>query len=655
MKRTKYILLAVIFGVLAVANSFAQITTEFSNIEIRQANYQDIKGNPLTVVVDEDDIIKTPMSSRTKDLDDGYVKVPLGFKYEFNGETYEYIYVNVNGFATFGRMDNGRLVEPPLLLSTIKNAPNAFFNDDPSFPVNVLAPFWGDHYYREENSNFDGYLPSEISILTETDANGFMTFTVQWKNININYLLGTEKIKSSVANFQLKIYQSTQLYTRQGDIEFCYGQIGGNINSNDTRVITNKSVVGMKGYKKAQGTGADYLNGLVWDDEIDITKTTYIMEGSKSAELSNQWTPSGATNSRIRFTSYGRSKEKEWWGDGDCDFSKVTGGRHNQYAQYQNRWVTPNDARVIMNSIATKNYLDPTIERAAYHGDVNHNGRYFFNTTGNKVNITWKNEFYDDSLENDITKEISNPKQQIYFQVTEYDASLILFYIGGKIIGLPFLLDENEIVKNPKVNPENIATGINIGTIQKVSDNVYTFPVYLNGDFDGAVGFKFDVNGTVENVVANGDYTNLLTSNGENTVVVSGSGIFDSNNPICYVTVSTENKELNFTNVRLNDRNHNDIILAAVEVKESNNKVLKIIPNPATSATTEVNVNVEKEGVYNVSIFDAMGNNVMNIANSNLTVGLNAFTVNVNTLAAGCYFVKCDGNNTVVTTNLIVE
>ena len=96
-------------------------------------------------------------------------------------------------------------------------------------------------------------------------------------------------------------------------------------------------------------------------------------------------------------------------------------------------------------------------------------------------------------------------------------------------------------------------------------------------------------------------------------------------------------------------------LLAAVEVKENNNKVLNVTPNPATSATTLVNVNVEKEGVYNVSIFDAMGNNVMNITNSNLTVGLNAFTVNVNSLAAGCYFVKCDGNNTIVTTKLIVE
>jgi hypothetical protein len=650
MKRIKYVLLTAIMGLFVVNMSmFAQISTEFSDITIKQVSYEDISKVTGTVVVNEEDLLKTPMSSGIVDWDDGYVKVPIGFSFEFNGEIYDNVFINVNGFITFGRMDNGRLIEPPLLMEATRTPIEAFFNDDPSYPVNVIAPFWGDHYYREKNSNFNGYLESEIAYLTrEVDQNGHKVFIIQWKNININYLLDGEKIKSSVANFQLRIYQSVDLYSRQGDIEFCYGQVGGNKNSLDDRIIVKNSIVGMKGYKKAQGVEADFINALVWDNEpVDM-----MGEASTSKELTNQWTPSGGTDYRIRFQSYGRSKEKLWWGDGDVDFSKVEGGRHHDYYNQQNRWVTPNDVRVIMNSMATGVLLDPTIERAAYHGDVNHNGRYFYNKDGNKVDITWKNDFYDDSLQNPITKEISNPRQQIYFQVTEFDASVILAYLGARCPELPWLLDST--LKNGKLNAnDNPATGLKIGDVKKLNDNKYQFPVFVNGNLSGPLGFKFHVNGTIVDMVGNEDL-NVVVEHGDNIAVLSGSGEFNDEEYLCLITVTLDNSDIDITQVRFNDNPHNNISVATT-VNSGNvvNGNVVVTPNPVTNNAT-ITINTENEAIYIVTVYDMLGNKLAELYNGNLNQGTNNISWNPE-LETGMYFISVEGNNSTETVKVIVK
>jgi len=650
MKKIKYVLLTAILGLFAAnMNMFAQISTEFSDIFIVQASYEDISKMDGTVVVNEEDLLKTPMSSGIVDWNDGYVKVPIGFSFEFNGEVYDHVFVNVNGFLTFGRMDNGRLIEPPLLMEATQKPADAFFNDDPSYPVNVIAPFWGDHYYREKNSNFNGYLESEIAYLTkEVDALGHKVFIIQWKNININYMLDGEKIKSSVGNFQVRIYQSVDLYSRQGDVEFCYGQVGGNKNTQDDRIIVKNSVVGMKGYKKAQGVEADFVNALAWDnDPVDM-----MGEASTTKELTNQWTPSGGTDFRIRFQSYGRSKEKLWWGDGDVDFSKVEGGKHHQYYDYQNRWVTPNDVRVIMKSMATGVLLDPTIERAAYHGDVNHNGRYFYNKDGNKVDITWKNSFFDDSLQNPITKEISNPRQQIYFQVTEYDAAIILAYIGARCPELPWLLDS--IPAWGKVNSiDNPATGLKIGEIKKLNDNKYQFPVFLNGNLNGPLSFKFHVNGTIVDMVGN-ENLNVVVENSENIAVLSGSGEFNEDEYLCMITVNSDEANLELTDVRFNDNTHNNISLAT-SVNSGNEVSGNVIvtPNPVANSAT-ITINTENEAKYIVTVYDMLGNKLAELYNGVLNQGINNISWNPN-LEAGMYFISVEGNNSTESIKVIVK
>lgn len=643
-----------IFFAALIASSFpvlAQVTTEFGDITVTKADYTDISEMPNVNIIPDSFLVEIPISSDQKDLDDGYVLIPLGFEFDFNGETFTEIYVNVNGFATFGRVTNGRVTPPPYLTEMVRKPINAFFEDDDSYPVNVIAPFWGDHYYRDEEDSFRDYVQSEMAYLLEEDANGDHVLTIQWKNLNINYLLDDEKIKSSVASFQLKIYESTKLYSRQGDIEFCYGQIGGNDMVEDTRVITKGAAIGLKGYKQAQGDGADYLNGLSWD--VDRTTTNVIMDASENMDMSDAWTPSGGTNFRIRFEAYGKSKEADWWGDGDVDFSKVEGGRHANLNdgtdKTQNRWVTANDARIIMESIATEVPLEPTIERAAFHGDVTHDGRYFYNSLGEKVNITWVSEEYDQDLDNDETKEISNPKQQIYFEVTAYDAATILKYLSGRITMLPWLIDMEQ--DGYKVVNNEDANNIVLGDAKVISENLVQFPVYLNGNIDGAVAFDFKVNGIVENVVKNDDL-NVLTDFADRKVVVAGDVNINAETPVCYVNVRTNNSVIECTDILFNDENTNDVVLKVAS--ENVNNAVNVTPNPATARAT-FNINVIENAYYNVALFDITGRKVMNLHAGELSTGNNTIDFDVTSLNAGVYFVKAEGNNTVQTSRVVVK
>ncbi len=657
MKNIKFIFFAVLVASFVSFNANAQVTSEFSNIISVRADYVDIQGESWAKDINEEtDLVEIPISSGKLDLDNGYVKVPIGFDYDFNGETFDHVFVNVNGFITFGRMENGVLNEPPYLTVTTMQPVKAFFQDDDSYPVNVVAPFWGDHYFRNEEMSFQAYKQSFISYGTVKEIDEYTglendIFVVQWKNLNINYLLDNEKVKSSVGNFQVRLYKSTDQVSGQGDIEFCYGQIGGNEKVTDTRVITNGAVAGIKGFKQAQGNAADYLNALSFDYQ---GTGTVMGDAVESMETTTEWQPSGATNLRIRFISAGKAKEADWWGDGDVDFSKVPGGRHYQDNDHtlksQKYWVTANDARVIMNAVVTDTPLEPTIERAAYHGDVNHNGRYFYNSAGVKTNIEWASEKYTDDLDNDKTKEISNPKQQIFFEVTTADAADILTYLSGDFTQLPWLPDYSG-TNPPKITNDIKATSITIGEVTKLTEGLSQFPVFVNGNLTGSLAIDFRVNGTVETVVANAE--NMMAQNAENKVVVAATGNFNANVPVCYVNVRLENETIELTDVNFNDKKVNNIIATTVNVEE-NTESFTVTPNPVKDYAV-ANINLNTEGTYNVALFDMTGRKVTEIYSGQLNVGNNTINFDVTSLNHGVYIIKAEGSNVVKTYKVVVE
>ncbi len=164
------------------------------------------------------------------------------------------------------------------------------------------------------------------------------------------------------------MYKSTDTTSKQGNIEFSYSSVGMNVGVG--------AAVGIKG-----GSFNDFLNALVYYNPslapISQIKTL-------------NYPPTGATDSVFLFKPVLRYRDTSNWGDGDVDMSK----NFRHIGMPQNRYVTINDAYLILNSVATRIPLDSVRGRQGYHGDVNHNGRYYYDLTmgGIKVNIPWRDD-----------------------------------------------------------------------------------------------------------------------------------------------------------------------------------------------------------------------------------------------------------------------
>lgn len=624
MKKILFIALGVAMLLLAISvqPTKAQVYGGFESVDIVR-NVPYVELDPTT-----DEAI-APVNfglppTWIMDLDDGYAfpaGIDIGFDFEFNGEVYRKVWICVNGFITF--------TPPPFVPSKVATG---LFVGSVSYPKNVVAPFWGDHVYRNTSEKFQGYMPSRISYYTDV-ANG--VFTVQWKNLNIND--GT--VRSSVANFQVKIYKSADPLAFQGDIEFAYGPVGGNTYTQETNVITRNATVGVK------GEGDDYMNGLEYGQDPYLVRT--------SRQLTNLWPPSeGATDKRIRFFALSRFSIDEWWGDGDVDFSKAVGKKH--FGMPQNRFVTVNDARLIMRSVVTGFKLDSVRKRAAYHGDVNHNGRYWYDNEGTRQDIPWRDMYYGSNLPTGV-----NSIKRIFFQVTEFDAAMIMHYMSARIPELPWLLDT--IPQYGKINADDIASGLKTGTPVKVDENTYKMPVYLNGYYKGPIAAKFNVEGDIVNVENTGNEANqLMTDFNNNMVAIAGDGEYDAATPVCYVTIKSNNQNTKFTNVRFNDKQTGDVSATLLSAPENNaQQSLNCYPNPFSNFTS-INVNVPQNGNYTLSIYDGMGNKVKTLVSGSLNAGTysyNWFGTNEAgaKMQSGVYVYRLTGDNVTLSNKVVLN
>ena len=615
--------IAIMFGIaISWQPLHAQIYGEFDTVRlITNAPYQELDA-ALDVPVPATNLGLPP--NWIPDFDDGYAYptgVDIGFPYEFNGLVYTKTWICVNGFITF--------TPPPFVPSKVATG---LFIESVSYPRNVVAPFWGDHVYRLQNERLNGYKPSRISYQTDNGV-----FTVQWKDLNIN----DATVKSSVGNFQVKLYvgsDTTRSY--QGDIEFCYGPVGGNPYTPETDVVTKNASIGLKGF------GGDFLNGLTYNQDPSISRTSTV--------LTNQWPPSdGATDRRIRFNGLGRYNIEEWWGDGDVDFSKGRNAKHE--GMPQNRFVTVNDARLIMRAVAKAIPLDSVRRRSAYHGDVNHNGRYWYDNNGVRQDIYWRDKSYGQNLPPGVSD-----WKRIFFQATEYDAAMILHYISGRLPELPWLLDT--IPMYGKINADNNANNIRFGTPAKIDNGTFNVPVYLNGYHNGPLAAKFNVDGKVLSVDGTIYSQNeLLTDNNENTVVFSGSGTYETNEAIAYINVQTDKSVLKATNIRFNDVKVSDVeatVLSANDDYSNSSVTVEATPNPFKTKML-VTLNIQNPGFYDFVIFDALGNKVKTLAIGQIDkADIYRFEWNGtndagNQIQSGVYFLKLTGNNVSISKKLL--
>lgn len=598
--------------------------------------------------------------TNVNDLDDGYAYIafPPQFRFNFNGIAHTGIYASVNGFAVFPASTGATKLVPA------KQSVGLFTNSA-SYPDNVLAPFWGDHYYRTNADFGQGYMASEISYVFDVDRDencdtikpARPCLVIQWKNLNIN----DQTVNSSVGNFQVRLYLAGPTENYQGNVEFAYGQVGGNPNTTNTTVVTRGATVGIKGDGGFPGFLSDFWNGLRWAPQTGANSRT---------DSTSIWQPSGGrSDAVIRFTAIVRFTF-DMWGMGDADTSKGFGQRHN--GMTQNRYVTVNDARTIIRSIVTNRPLDSVWRRQAYQGDVNHTGRFYFtklnrafsgDSTVNGNVVIWRRTIDVDQFTGKLVRrdlyegdglygvggrapDISN-LSQIYYEVTEYDAALIMRYLSARLPYLPWVRDDLTTGPNfGKAGEVVAADNINFGKAVAIGNGMFRIPVYLNGIIDDAFGVKFATDAVIEGVTpVNNEVSTVTVDNSTNVAVIMGNGSFDQNTPVAYVTVSAD-ELVNFTGVRFNEVEQGNVKLHVVT--KENADAITAFPNPTVGASA-IAVTMPASGTVSVRVFDTYGKLVSTLFDGNadagtLSVNWNGLNEAGSIVAPGAYIIRVDGD-----------
>jgi hypothetical protein len=549
----------------------AQVYAEFQPaVKVGEKPYASLTG---ATVLDADQFLDP--ATNNPDRDNGYAVVPLPFLFEFQGYRYSRLAISVNGFVILLRPGE----TPPLTGGDIPG--RLFVNTE---PFNVIAPFWGDHYYRTAADV--GYVPSQISYKVVGSAPN-RAFVVEWKNLNIN----NKSVPSSVASFQLWLYESSRPGNFQGDIEFAYGLTGSG-----GPVYVQGAAVGVKG-----GFG-DYLNGLVFTGNVNQART--------STQLTTTWQPSGGSDTVIRFNAIPRLF-LEGWGDGDADFSQV--GKHSGMGQ--DRFVTVNDVMVILRSVATDRRLDSLKGRQAYHADVNHNGRFYYSTRNwnntadtayHRRAIPTRSLYYWQDLPSDNSLPYVGGDPVLFFEATEYDAAIIMLYMAGRVPYLPWLLDLTVLPPYGRGSAgAGLATNISALPAYPMGPGVYRVALALNGMWEGALGLRVEFQGKILDVEpAAGFEGKLLSSYEGGRLAVSGVLECEAEQPLLYVTLQTQEPVIQVKSVRFNDQEHAGLTLpVALTTGETS---LQITPNPAVGRLT-ASFTVGQAGHYRVALYDVTG------------------------------------------------
>ncbi len=210
-------------------------------------------------------------STGDNDMNNGTAdSIPTGFTFEYNGMIFNSVNININGWISANPI--GSTNPNP----SLKANNSSLFT--PDLPNNVIAPYWGDHYYRTTEP---GYTPSTISynLYRERDPNPntppssqLVTFTVEWRNLNVN----DSTNPNSIASFQLLMYAHLDDTGANSSIlkptfEFLYGSA-----DSSATIDSIGAVVGAK-----DSSGLTHLNALFQTSEfsgdstrLSLAKTT---------------------------------------------------------------------------------------------------------------------------------------------------------------------------------------------------------------------------------------------------------------------------------------------------------------------------------------------------------------------------------------------
>ena len=561
------------------------------------------------------------------DRDDGYYQIDLNkfnFDFTFGGSKQANMWINVNGYTTFS--------DPQIFTHIVNTDPQALFINSSSYPFNVIAPFWGDHVYRFGNeqtvpSSNGYYMNSEISYVV-VGSYPNRRLIIQWKNLNVN----DRTLPNSVANFQAIFYEGVdERYPNNyaGAIEFAYGDVGNNTATTAKAINVKGSSVGIKGNIGTMNPAyyADFINGLTYNNP----KTAFT-----ALTLTDGWRPSGGSSSsegrRILFRGIPRFAIQTW-GDGDADLTQLRTRKHG--GLQQNRFVTVNDARLIMRWLVNDGKLPDSLRKDTlqygnnYHADVNHNGRYYYSSRSfdnlNDVPV-WKRPIDMDTtgirVRWDSTESLvglppdAGPLRLIYYEATALDAATILHYISGRVPSLPWIWDT--IPSYGKTVAGAQPANVTFGKPFVSAEGYKVVPVFANSISNKPFSFSASFNGEVVSTEVGNETEGNLITNDNKSVFFAAPSITDIKTPIAFVRVNSD-KELVADNIVVND-----VKLAKQNIENENvSGVMAAYPNPFENELT-ISVPAEFKG-GSLTISDVTGKVIGTFSINQEIMTLNAF------------------------------
>jgi len=591
----------VIAGAATTAN--AQVAVYNSYVDsINVATYNSIDG--INTVLNKDNFV-TPLSyyqgGPQTDYDNGvYFAIPIGFTFVFNGTGYSTVNICVNGWINFTTVP----------FST--NNQLSMFNQN--LPNAMIAPFFGDHYLRPDTTQ--GFVASNISYAL-TGLTGNKSLTIQWENLNVNYL-NAPFPKQSVASFQLTLHQN-------GSFEFAYGPISSG------NVQTGGCAVGIK-----DQNGQSRMNALFVTASDPLDSVRY------STLLSSRWPPSRQPGRVIRFTPFG--SEINNWGDGDADLSQGPGIP-------QNIFVNNNDVLTILRSIATGVQMDSVFGRSAFHADVNHNGRFIL------INGV---RSYDTTRTND--PQFQHPNDIIYFHATSYDAALIQLYLAGKLPELPWIYDTVPPFGKAGVN---VPPALTFGKTLSGAPGTVTVPIMAQGT--GAIGADFQLSYgenvhllKIQPVSTSGTSNRITLVEHNNNVSIAIAGNFFTPTTVANatfeITGNGEDAAVSTNGLTVNDEMAKDI--TAPLTSQIGGTELSAYPNPFNfESNTQIAFSTVNDGYVDLKVYDVLGNVVRTLVSGVQAHGLHSVSFDGRTdagmaLPAGVYYYRLNVDGVSLTKQL---
>lgn len=591
---------------------------------------------------------------------------PGGLSFEYNGTEYSQYIVSVNGWISFelsgGFPEDG---DPFLLFSN--NRPNL-----------TVAPFWGDHYYRDRrfpDSDLDPagrpFTTAVIRRVAKTAPTGENVLVVEWENLNINYnfdpLDPTNSLSpnrrpqaSSVGSFQVWLFEAPAAsVSRQGDIEFHYGPVGPPAQQSGNAIVkTQGAGVGIEDEPAVPGGNTTFINAVAFAQTNGNQDSTRF-----SRRLTTNWPPTRFPGQAFLFSAT-RLLRRQSWGDGDAELTQLDFNVPQLIRDDQRRFVTFLDVIRILRHRATRNVpFDYGFGRHGYHGDVNHNGRFYYSTanydfTGDSLDgagniVRYVVPFPTKSVNELDTVPQDNTFSGFLYDADEFDAGLIQTYLAAKLPVLPWLPDTLPHFTGKAVAGQ--ASDVMMSKGATVGTNRIEIPVTVNSQNVGPFGLRIDVApGTrIVEVRPMARTTEAWVEGiaGDNGAAISATGTLKPGDVVATLVVETDaNGEAAFSNVRLNERNLGARKMTVNSAVAGSNLALASSPNPFTAGTTTmVSYAVPAEGSVSVRVFDALGRSVASlfegtVAAGSYTTEWNGTTANGTPVAAGVYYCRVEQN-----------